>query len=66
MVKQAIDLKDPWIDEYFPPEASSLYDPDVDLKSDASVFENLEWRRASEIYPDCEIFKDGIDPNDIN
>lgn len=47
------------------PIKSKLYDPTLD-KQDAAKFEDLEWKRASEIYANPCIFKDGIDPNDVN
>lgn len=64
MVAKVISEGKPWTDKDFPPEAKSLYDPNVD-KGDASQF-NLKWKRISEVYKTPQVFSGGIEPNDIN
>jgi hypothetical protein len=33
--------------------------------TEKEAYKTVVWKRASEIYQNCEIFKDGIDPSDI-
>ena len=67
-VEKIIAQGKPWTDSEFPPELSSLYDPQIDRSCDANLFQSLTWKRASEIYQgqNPQIFADGIEPNDIN
>ena len=64
MVKETIAKGEPWTDREFLPIKSNLFDPEIDKKN-AQLFENMEWKRASEIYEQPNIFKDGINPNDV-
>ena len=56
----------PFTDHAFPPERSSLYNPDVDLEASTARLDSFSWKRASEIFNPAYIFEDGIEPNDIN
>ena len=56
----------PFTDHAFPPERSSLYNPDVDLEAKTARLDSFSWKRASEIFNPAYIFEDGIEPNDIN
>ena len=64
---EIIQLGKPWTDAEFPPERKSLYDPKIDTEvDDPRKFNNLTWKRASEIFNPVYIFEDGVEPNDIN
>ena len=64
---EIIQLGKPWTDSEFPPERKSLYDPKIDTEvDDPRKFNNLTWKRASEIFKPVYIFEDGVEPNDIN
>ena len=65
-VDKTISLGKPWTDTDFPPERSSLYDPNIDRDIDTRTFNSFKWKRASEIFNPIYIFEDGIEPNDIN
>ena len=65
MVKETIKKGQPWTDNTFLPVKSSLFDAAIDTKN-TQIFEDLQWKRASEIYQSPAIFKDGIEPNDVN
>ena len=65
MVKETIKKGQPWTDNVFLPVKSSLFDAAIDTKN-TQIFEDLQWKRASEIYQSPAIFKDGIEPNDVN
>jgi len=54
-----------WVDPEFPPELSSLIDPEVDTDASLAKYEQFEWKRVGEIYDEPSIFCDGIEPNDI-
>lgn len=45
-VKKVIDSGKPWIDTEFPPELSSLYDPNID-SVDESKYKSYKWKRLS-------------------
>ena len=50
-------------DPEFLPQASSIFRPedgDMDER-----FEDIEWARASELFDDYDIVKDGVDPCDV-
>ena len=64
-VRKTIEAGKPWTDPEFPPERSSLYDPNID-DVDRKTFNSYSWKRASQIYKQLYIFEDGIEPNDIN
>ena len=55
----------PWTDPEFPPEIESLHDVQDDPK-DADKYAAFTWKRFNQIYKKPVMFKDGIDPNDIN
>jgi Calpain family cysteine protease len=55
-VDQIIAAGKPFMDPDFPPNSSSLGPVKV---------QDVEWARASEIFKSPAIFKDGIEPNDI-
>ena len=65
MVEHIIEEGTPWTDLDFAPGKSSLYEEGVD-DVDRELYDSLEWKRASEIFPEHHVFHDGIDPNDIN
>jgi len=58
----------PFTDEDFPPEFESLADADHDKAESVQKFKfpAQSWRRVSEIYPNAELFKQGVDSHDIN
>ena len=64
-VQATIARARPWTDPDFPPTLASLYDADAD-EVDEAVYKSYSWKRASEIYNPVYIFKDGVEPNDIN
>ena len=55
-----------WTDPAFPPKINSLYDPKIDNPRDLAKYKSFKWKRFHEIYKKPVMFKDGIDPNDIN
>jgi len=57
-VKEKIEAGEPFTDAEFPPEQKSL-----SLKGN---YENLTWKRASEIFENPAIFKEGIEAGDVN
>ena len=59
MVSSLIAKGQPWTDPDFPPQQISLYDTRYDLlsASEASFYDSLEWRRASEIYKNATMLK---------
>ena len=63
IVSKIIEGGQKFTDKDFPPNASSIQRPEDDNNEDR--FDDIKWLRASEIFDDPEIFKDGIDPNDI-
>ena len=59
-----IAKRKPWTDPDFPPTQLSLYSAemqDIDLES----FNDLGWKRASEICSPTQLFKDEMDPSDV-
>jgi len=64
-VQETIAKGQPYTDPEFPPQRSSLYDPQIDTV-DTATYDSYVWKRASEIYKPVYIFEDGIEPNDIN
>ena len=65
-VDKIIGTGKPWTDAEFPPDRSSLYDPNIDRDIDTRTFNSFKGKRASEIFNPIYIFEDGIEPNDIN
>ena len=65
MLNETIAVGKPWTDPEFPPERSSLYDPRID-NVDQGAFDSYSWKRAGSLFPNAQIFEDGIEPNDIN
>ena len=64
---EIIQMGKPWTDPEFSPDRKSLYNPQIDTDvEDTSKFNNLTWKRASEIFNPLYIFEDGVEPNDIN
>jgi hypothetical protein len=57
-VDKIIANSQPFTDEDFPANLQSL--------GTAAKFQNIQWKRISEIYQEPKIFQDGIEPNDIN
>ena len=47
------------------PIKKSIFDPEIDTNNN-QVFENLEWKRASEIYQQPRVFVNDPVPNDVN
>ena len=49
-----IDDGVPWSDKEFQPTRHSLYDSHIDklTSSEKQFYDSLQWRRASEIYPE--------------
>ena len=64
-VQQVISKGKKWTDPEFPPEAKSLWDPQID-QVDESQYRAFKWKRASDIYKPVYVFEDGVEPNDIN
>ena len=64
-VQAVIAKGQPWTDPDFPPNQSSLYDPNLD-EVDVQTYNSFSWKRASDIFQNPQIFEDGVDPNDIN
>ena len=63
-VQEIIAAGEKWTDPDFPPQLSSL----INKKHDAgnlTQMRQVEWRRASDLFEDPQIFTDGIHPNDI-
>jgi hypothetical protein len=54
----------PWTDDKFPPTYESL--TKNGSASQAQKCKEYEWKRASDIWENRAIFKDGVDPNDIS
>lgn len=54
---------EPFIDPEFPPEAQSLYKKDA-TEEDKYKLMNY-WARASELFDDPDVFKDGVNYKDI-
>jgi len=65
-VQETIAKGRPWTDPDFPPERSSLYDPNIDNEVDVQMFNSFKWKRANEIFNPVAVFTGGVDPNDIN
>ena len=65
MVNETIAKGQPWTDESFPPDRSSLYDVSID-QVDTDAYNAYTWKRASDIYNPLFIFDDGIEPSDVN
>ena len=63
-VDEVIAKGQPWTDKDFPPEPSSIVNSD-DSQNQNAKFEDVGWRRASQIYPKQEVFIDGIQPTDV-
>jgi hypothetical protein len=59
---------EPFIDETFPPQQSSIADPQVDPADKVKKFNQMgtSFERVTEIYDDAELFKQGVDSHDIN
>lgn len=60
-MKEKIENGKPWTDTEFPPKRTSLYN---DLQDDMTgeeleFMDSLEWRRASDIYPNLRMSKGG-------
>ena len=64
-VMDIIQKGQPWTDPDFPPALRSLYDPNLD-EGDINKYKSFEWKRFKEIAKSPAMFRDGIDPNDIN
>ena len=58
--QQIIDQGYSFTDRVFPPNLGSVYDPqDCSKNADLQLYSSLEWKRASEIYPNgFAIFKE--------
>ena len=65
MVDAIIEAGQPWTDPDFPPIADSLANRDDDPQL-AIDLRRLEWKRCSEVMPNCQVFQNDIHPNDIN
>ena len=64
--EQITEAGELFTDQDFPPDFSSLYNPEIDYeRSQPDAFRKLEWKRASEIFTDPTMFND-ISPDDIN
>lgn len=59
---QIVYANQPWTDPDFGPADESLYRQG----ETEGKFGEVVWRRVSEITPNAVLFKDGIDPGDIN
>lgn len=59
-------MGEPYTDEEFPPEFTSLANS-KDKEDKIPKFRNkkIEWKRASELKPNCQVFVDGVKPTDI-
>jgi len=57
-----IDAGEPWTDPEFPPQQSSIALPG-EMPQPSSHY---EWKRASEIWSDFDVFKGDIRPTDLN
>ena len=57
-VKRIITKGKPYIDTSFPRELTSIYDTyDSDLPvAQREAYQTIVWKRASEIYPQCQVF----------
>jgi hypothetical protein len=64
LVNARIATGKPYTDPDFKPDLSSLFDPEVD-EGRLSKYEKMEWKRASEIFENPQIFHEGITPDDI-
>ena len=55
-VNDIISQGQPWTDNDFPPEATSISGKNDKISYKKSV----TWKRMSEVYPDADIFKNGV------
>jgi len=62
-VEGVIQIGKPWTDPEFPPEMSSLFDPDHD-EGKIITYKTITWKRVGEIFKHPAIFC-GVSPNDI-
>ena len=62
-VNEIIEKGEPWVDADFPPEEASFFDRAIDKEADYAKFSDYEWKRASEIYENPQVFEGGIDSN---
>ena len=65
-VMEVIQKGKPWTDPDFPPRIESLHNPSLDEPNDLQKYKAFKWKRFKDIYKMPVMFKDGIDPNDIN
>lgn len=63
-VQEVIEKGEVWTDPEFPPQLSSLINLHHD-KGSLSQMRKIQWRRASEIFEEPQVFVDGISPEDI-
>ena len=61
-VESKILAREPWTDLEFPPARDSLFNKNLDTLTSAEkeFYLSLSWRRASEIYPELAMYKNGI------
>ena len=61
-VESKLTAGKPWTDVEFPPSRGSLFNEDLDelTSSEKQFYSSLSWRRASEIYPELMMHKNGI------
>jgi hypothetical protein len=58
------ELEKPFTDDEFPPLLQSLYFPRYRCER-RGLFSSMVWKRAAEIWPDCEVIADGISAGDV-